>query len=233
MPPPSFVWASGLQRGKRSAATFVGEPELQSFRAPPGDSLGHRATRAGGGRGHQSPLSCGPHRGTTVTASLRGVHAHFARSRTGRLLIHPSPDGANGKSPRVFQPASAQCGREGSDHPAPEDLDQEGYRRRRGDDRRSWRRPSVRCRQSRRSGGSWPAAALSPAAAEAAGSSWKMFTPISPTTGGRRNHHHWGLADGAEVEILNILGRPFPTLPGHRCPVDAATWVASFRTEPP
>src|SRR5829696_38760 len=25
--------------------------------------------------------------------------------------------------------------------------------------------------------------------------------------------------------------RPFPTLPGHRCPVDAATWVASFRTE--
>ena len=29
-------------------------------------------------------------------------------------------------------------------------------------DHRSWRRPLIRCRRSRLSGGSWPAAALSP-----------------------------------------------------------------------
>ena len=74
-----------LVTGSRQQLPTGGTQCLRT-RAPraPGDSLGRGAARAGGGRGHQSPLSSAPHRGTTGTAPLLGVRTHFARA--GRVV---------------------------------------------------------------------------------------------------------------------------------------------------
>ena len=94
-----------------------------------------------------------------------------------------------------------------------------GARRRRGHDPRppASGPGSNRCRRSRRSGGSYAPRIRHPAAAQAARSRPDRFAAEQPNERWQADITHWGLADGTDIEILNILddhsrlpGQPHP-----------------------